>query len=179
MDSAFPRSRVLSALGWICLVVGLSSPLRIGLVVYDADLNVYCRATVITCIYDAVLSSLSAGAGWGLIRRRRWAPLVAGVAGGATLALAADSMFAIMYNHWASRDPQGLPEFYAGAWPFLLINSTLFLGWLMTLIAVFRGSFRKEFSATPSRPAVLLSATLLSSGLCLGITWYTWTHFVR
>jgi hypothetical protein len=177
MDS--DRSRVITALSWICLVVGLSSPLRIGLVLTDARLNVYCKETPIVYAYEIVLSSLTTLAGWGLVQRRRWAPVAAAVAGGATIALAAGSLFALTFTHVTSRTvPQGVRDFYAANWAFLLINSALLLGWLLALVAVFRGSSRKEFSATPTGPAILIAASVLSSGLCLGITWYFWTHFV-
>jgi hypothetical protein len=180
MDS--PRSRVITVLGWICLALGLSSPLRIGLALYDARFNVYCNETALVCAYEIVLSSLTAVAGWGLIRRRRWAPFVAAVAGGATIALAAGSLFAWLFIYFHFPFPRGhrqdLRALYSDSGAFLFINSSLLIGWLLALVAVIRGSLRKEFSATPGPPALLLAVAALSSGLCMAMTWYSWIRFV-
>jgi hypothetical protein len=170
-------------LGWICIALGALAPFRLVTALYNVDLALYCRNIGVLSVYEPVLGLLVAGSGWGLIRRRRWAPAALSISAGALLALAAGSLFVValkfLEGRSDSRDPQFVQKFLLDRGPFALGNTALIVASLMVMRTLFRTDNQREFSTRRARPVILATVTLLSFGYWLALNWYCWVHYVR
>jgi hypothetical protein len=182
LEGASARSRTLTTIGWVCFALGILAPLRAGLVLFGVAPNLYCDQPAIFCGYEIFLGGLIAGAGYGIVKRRRWAPLAASVASGATIALGAGSLIISSYIHLYVNTRRGAPEnilaFFRDQGGFLFVNAVLLAGGSAALMLLLRPKARREFTPGAVGPAVLLGAAMVSSATCLGITGYFWVRFV-
>jgi hypothetical protein len=175
-------SRTLTTIGWLCLALGSLAPLRAGLALFGVVPNLYCDQPAIFCGYAVSLGALIAGSGYGIVRRRRWAPLAGSVASGATIALGCGSLILSSYIHLYVNNRRGSPEniwaFFRDQGGFLFGNSVLLAGGTTALVLLLRPKVRREFTPGVAGPAVLLGAAMVSSAACLAITGYFWVRFV-
>jgi len=177
------RSRFITFLGWALLALGALAPVRLAVAFYDVRSALYCTNTSVRSIYELVLGLLAASSGWGLIRRRRWAPPVLSVTAGALIALSAGSVFVValkfMQSQGAGNDPQVALTFLMDRGGFAFLNASLMVASLMGLTTLFKREIQQEFAARHARPVALAAVALLSCVSWLGLNWYFWVHYVR
>jgi hypothetical protein len=177
-----PRSRFLTVCGWVCIVLGSASPLRVGLALGDVRSNLYVSNLPIYCAYDIFLSALTAVTGWGLLERRRWAPLLGSIAAGAVMALGAGSLLVLRLKYFMESAPAGRPhdrlQFCADHWAFILVNAGLVIAWGYALGRLIRCPVRSEFPPAAARPLGLLGAFFLSFVASFALTWWVWATFI-
>src|SRR4029453_12822337 len=98
------------------LTLGALAPVRLAVAFVDVRSALYTTDAGIRGVYELVLGLLAVSSGWGLIRRRRWAPLVLSVTAGALIALGAGSLFVValryMQDQNASTDPHFTLKFF-------------------------------------------------------------------
>lgn len=180
-DRAGPASPFVAVFGWVCIVLGGFSPLRVGLTLGNSRSNLYVPNVPIYCAYDLSLSLLTVATGWGLLKRKRWAPLLSSVAAGATVAIGAGSLLVLRlkYFAWAApgRGDHDRLRFCADHWAFILLNATLVVAWIYALGRLLQRSTRKEFPSPVFGAAGMLNLFLLSFGGSFGLNWWVWASF--
>ena len=177
------RGRILTLLGWILVALGALAPLRLAAALWDIHFALYCSVPGLLCAYEGVLGALAAASGWGLLRRRRWAPVALSVTAGAILALGAGSLFVValryLQEEGTGHDPDFALRFIVTHGAFALLNAALVIGSLIGLTTLFRPDARREFSSRFAGPVVLGAVALLSCGCWAGLHWYCWVRYVR
>jgi hypothetical protein len=177
-----PHSPHLVVFAWFSVVFGLSSLLRIGLILCGAGPAACVSDVPLYCVYDVSLSALSAAAGWGLLRRRIWAPAVATISIGAMVALGAGSLVVLLlrYLHEEAnaRGPYSGMDFFRVNGAFMLLNAAIVLFWPAALIRLIRLPAHRVFRSVFSGAAVLLGVALLSLGTMLVVNGVVWFYLV-
>jgi len=172
-------ARSLTVFAWIGLIFGASTPLRLALEWRDllpvlklsGLLERYGFSFVVDVDFKLGIGLLGGIGGWGLLKRKAWAPLAACIAGGVILVeslnwmveMAAPTLLIIARSFslkWVRLiAAMGLP---------LLIHATLLTTWYFLLRIVMREKGRREFpKAQPElTPGMMWGALVLSGTLC-------------
>jgi hypothetical protein len=178
MSDAARPSRLITVMGWIVLVIGITVPVRLILeyaqiapVMGFLGLTTRYRVSWILGLgIKLALGAMAFWAGWGMIRRRAWGPSATAVTGGAVLT---DSLYYIvtmspylvgLILRTANTKHAAMGLKLAAP---LLIELVVAGCWFITLGAVLRTRGREEFGEAPL-PASSVWASLVLSVLVCG-----------
>jgi hypothetical protein len=176
---------MITRVGWICLVIGIGSPLRVALEYYDErqyQPGTSGRLLAISALLGLALSGLTGAAGWNLIKRHSWGLLTASLAAGATIAASAFSLafagFLFFHLSPEGRDRTFLLSLVASNALFLVLNISLALSGLTLFVLLLRPATRSQFPRSKGQPALLSAAALISGGLWLLAYWSIYRDFL-
>jgi hypothetical protein len=155
MNDLPQRSRLLTPLGWVHILLGAYVPVSTFLK-YAQDWNLWKRLleehrdlSIIDESTTLIAGVLSVVSGWMLIRRSRWTPLVASISGGALVVLTLHWLWSVGPMH-VRVVVYGLPT--ASHWRMgvtygteLLVMVLQLVSWLVTLGAIYRHRGGTEF----------------------------------